>query len=218
MPTGCMLVALACLAGTAGASTLGGAGIEARVDAIERKFAAELRQAEDRMSSELNQMRGELGQMGSRLDQCETAAFHEAATATIEREEEPEIGRRKNESDFVDGGGGQGVLEAGQMQKPSAGREEMAALLSEEKDQEIAGKDAMIDWLQEDKYALGNRTQAIEITLQQQKGQIAAFQEECKGALHAFSNILEMKAEVTNDQQNKPRHSYDLLFCPPCDT
>ena len=89
-----------------GAGTFGGAGIEARVGAVERKFAAELRQAEDRMSSELKQMHGELRRMGSRLDKCETAPFHGAATVTIEREEEPEFGRRKNQTVY------EGVLEA----------------------------------------------------------------------------------------------------------
>ena len=89
-----------------GAGTFGGAGIEARVGAVERKFAAELRQAEDRMSSELKQMQGELGRMGSRLDMCETALIHGAATVTIEREEEPEFGRRKNQTVY------EGVLEA----------------------------------------------------------------------------------------------------------
>ena len=85
MPTGCMLVALACLAGTAGASTLGGAGIEARVDAIERKFVIELGQAEDRMSNELKEMRVELGRMEARLDSCETdTATTGHAVAVIE--------------------------------------------------------------------------------------------------------------------------------------
>ena len=211
LTTALVLVALACiLAGTAGDVAAGAAGvagaagaagaagfmgIEARVDAIERKFAAELRQAEDRMSSELKQMQGELGRMGSRLDMCETALIHGAATVTIEREEEPEFGRRTNQTVYV------GVLEARQMQKPAAAkRAEEAMLLSEEKDQEAAEKNATVD-MQKDMYGLENKTQAIEMKLQQQEGQIAAFREECTEALHAFSNILDMTAEVADDRR-----------------
>ena len=50
-------------------------------------------------------------------------------------------------------------------------------------------------------YELENKTHAIEMKLQQQEGQIAAFHEECTKALHAFSNILEMKAEIADDRR-----------------
>ena len=50
-------------------------------------------------------------------------------------------------------------------------------------------------------YELENKTHAIEMKLQQQEGQIAAFHEECTKALHAFSNILDITAEVADDRR-----------------
>ena len=88
MPT-TRLVALAALlcAGAAGTGTsaAGEPGLETRVDALERRFTAELRQAEDRMAGELTEMKGELERMGARLDSCEaeTATFGQAV-AVIE--------------------------------------------------------------------------------------------------------------------------------------
>ena len=63
--------------GAAGANAAGGAGLEARVDAVERKFEAELQPAEDRIRSELRNeltgMKGELKRLGGRLDRCKSA-------------------------------------------------------------------------------------------------------------------------------------------------
>ena len=54
--------------GAAGANAAGGPGLEARVDAVERKFEAELQPAEDRIRSELRNeltgMKGELKRLG----------------------------------------------------------------------------------------------------------------------------------------------------------
>ena len=64
MPT-TRLVALAALlcAGAAGTGTsaAGEPGLETRVDALERRFTAELRQAEDRMAGELTEMGSKRG-------------------------------------------------------------------------------------------------------------------------------------------------------------
>ena len=71
----------------AGDDTAGKPALEVRVDAIERKFAAELRQAEDRMQGELDEMKGELKRMEARLDSCEaeTATFGQAVAVIDSR-------------------------------------------------------------------------------------------------------------------------------------
>ena len=71
----------------AGDDTAGKPALEVRVDAIERKFAAELRQGEDRMQGELDEMKGELKRMEARLDSCEaeTATFGQAVAVIDSR-------------------------------------------------------------------------------------------------------------------------------------
>ena len=73
-----LMVGLALFAARAAA---GKPAIEARVDAIERRFEAELQQAEERLRIELRneltyelaEMKGELKRLGGRLNRCESA-------------------------------------------------------------------------------------------------------------------------------------------------
>ena len=72
-----LLVLVALANGTARGNIAGEPGLETRVDAIERKFEAELQPAEDRIRSELRNeltgMKGELKRLGGRLDRCKSA-------------------------------------------------------------------------------------------------------------------------------------------------
>ena len=106
MPLAGMLILLASL-NSIPAGAAGEWGLDARVDALERRFEAELKQ-----------MKGELEQMGDRLDSCES---------------ESELGQQEPVS--VDPAGL--IPEEDQTQTPAAGREEKAAQLSEKKDEEV---------------------------------------------------------------------------------
>ena len=78
-PHAVLLAVVALIAGGSAVAVAGEPSLEARVDAVGRKFEAELLQAEGRMRSELEQMKGELKRMGGRLDRCESAT---AATSS----------------------------------------------------------------------------------------------------------------------------------------